>query len=141
MQTDYGVETLPHAFVIDGEGYVNLEWAATVGVSPTDSARANLRPAIERALAGTGTRIDVTSLSVPVLLVVAAFLSFFSPCSFPVLPAFMAYYLKEDAKGAKASNAVAAGRGFLASLGIVTVYGIIAVVVAGAGFAGQALVN
>ena len=71
----------------------------------------------------------------------AAFLSFFSPCSFPVLPAFMAYYLKEDAKGAKASNAVAAGRGFLASLGIVTVYGIIAVVVAAAGFAAQAVVK
>jgi cytochrome c-type biogenesis protein len=141
MQTDYGVVTIPDIFVIDRRGYVVFEWKGTVGVNPTTGVRNDLPPALNRAIAGTATPIDVASLSIPALLVVAALLSFFSPCSFPVLPAFMTYYLKEDAKGAKASKAVAASRGFLASLGIVSVYGIIAVVITALGFAAQAVVK
>jgi cytochrome c-type biogenesis protein len=141
MQTDYGVVTIPDMFVIDQRGFVVHEWKGAVGVHPTEGVRSDLPPALERAIAGNATPINVTSLSIPALLVVAAFLSFFSPCSFPVLPAFMTYYLKEDAKGAKASNAVAAGRGFLASLGIVAVYGLIAIIIAAAGFAAQAIVK
>lgn len=136
----YAVSTIPHAFVIDGRGYVTKDWTPYVGFS-ADSVKRDLSAAFNAALAGTATPIDVTSLSIPALLVVAALLSFFSPCSFPVLPAFMAYYLNLDAKGTKASTKVAAGRGFVASLGIVTVYGIIALVIFAVGFAAQAVVK
>ena len=146
MQGDYGVPTIPHVFILR-DGYVTFDWTPTptIGSTPTDQARSAVGPALERAVSGTATPISVTSLSIPALLIIAAFLSFFSPCSFPVLPAFMSYYLNLDAKGEstgpKASTKTAAGRGFVASLGIVTVYGMIALVVFAVGFAAQAVVK
>ena len=139
VQSKFGIASLPRVFVIDRQGYVTLDWQPTpyTGLSQ-DVVKQAVGSALDRTLAGQAATINVAALSIPALLVVAAFLSFFSPCSFPVLPAFMAYYLNLDAKGEKkASPKVAAGRGFVASLGMVTVYGIIALVVFAAGIAAQ----
>lgn len=139
VQSKFGVASLPRVFVIDREGYVTLDWLPTpyTGLSE-EVIRQAVAPALDRTLEGRSAAINVSALSIPALLVVAAFLSFFSPCSFPVLPAFMAYYLRLDAGGEKkASPRVATGRGFVASLGMVTVYGIIALVVFAAGIAAQ----
>lgn len=141
LMPDYGVISIPRVFVIDREGYVTHDWqpiASDIGL--TEQTKQEIGPAIDRALGGTATPVDVVALSIPVLLVVAGFLSFFSPCSFPVLPAFMAYYLNLEAKGGKAGVGTAAGRGFVASLGIIAVYGLIAAVVAALGIAAQAVV-
>ena len=144
LQLNYNVPTLPRVFVIDRAGYVTGDWSPPIGFT-SETVKREVGADLNAALAGTAAPIDLTAISIPALLVVAAFLSFFSPCSFPVLPAFMAFYLKEDAKGGaegkKASNATAAGRGFLASLGIVTVYGIIALIVFAAGFAAQSVIT
>lgn len=139
VQTKFGIASLPRVFVINREGYVTLDWQPTPYSGLSQSAvKQAVVPALDRTLAGQATTVAVTALSIPALLVVAAFLSFFSPCSFPVLPAFMSYYLNLDAKGErKASPKVAMGRGFVASLGMVTVYGIIALVVIAAGIAAQ----
>ena len=138
VQLRYSVTTLPRVFVVNAQGYVTKDWAPAVGFSAASVER-DMRTAISQSQAGAAG-ITITALSIPALLVVAAFLSFFSPCSFPVLPAFMAYYLKLDAGGTKASTQVAAGRGFVASLGIVAVYGLIALAVFAAGLAAAAFI-
>src|SRR3990170_4269015 len=137
LQTRYGVGTLPRVFVINPQGFVTKDWAPAVGFDSC-SVQKDMTVAIDQAVGGAA--IDVTALSIPLLLVVAAFLSFFSPCSFPVLPAFMAYFLKIDTAGTRATTRVAAGRGFVASLGIVTVYGLIALVILAAGLAASAVI-
>ncbi len=138
LHVRYGVYGLPRVFVIDRNGFLVHDWTSALGLPPTpESVKAEIGPAIDRALQGGASLLDVTALSIPALLIVAAFLSLFSPCSFPVLPAFMAYYLNLDAKGAKVSTKVAAARGFVASLGIVAVYGAIALVLFAAGIAAQ----
>ena len=138
MQTKFGVATLPRLFVVDRNGFVTLNWGPTA-IFSEETVKGVVMPALDGSLAGTASAVSVSSLGVPALMVLAALLSFFSPCSFPVLPAFMAYYLNLDAKGTKAGPKVAAGRGFLASLGMVAVYGIIALVVLTAGLAARNL--
>lgn len=138
VQLRYSVTTLPRVLIVNAQGYVTKDWVPSVGFNAATVQR-DMRSAISLAQAGAGG-ITITALSIPALLVVAAFLSFFSPCSFPVLPAFMAYYLKLDAGGTKASTRVAAGRGFVASLGIVAVYGLIALAVFAAGLAAAAFI-
>src|SRR2546422_568314 len=139
----YGIATIPRVFVIDAAGYVTADWSPSIGFSAATVNR-DIGNAIERALVGTAAPINLIALSIPALLVIAALLSFFSPCSFPVLPAFMAFYLNLDSKGEtdaakKPTAKTAAGRGFVASLGLVTVYGIIALLVFAAGVAAQSL--
>lgn len=135
----YQIGELPRIFVINREGYITRDWFPPIPWSE-ETVKADIGSAIDRAIQGEATPIDVSTLSIPALLVVAAFLSFFSPCSFPVLPAFMAYYLKLDAAGTKSTAKVAAGRGFLASLGIVSVYGLIALAVFAAGLAAASFI-
>jgi len=110
-----------------------------------DKVSAAMAPALDRTIQGNAGTISVTALSIPALLIVAALLSFFSPCSFPVLPAFMAFYMNLDAKGEtdptrKPTTRTAASRGFVASLGMVSVYGIVAGVVFAAGLAAQGVI-
>lgn len=139
VQGKYGVAQIPHVSIIDPAGFLVFEWFATPGWD-ADALGATMADTIERARAGTTQPIDVSALSIPLLLIIAALLSFFSPCSFPVLPAYMAYYLNLEAKGGKGTVRTAAGRGFVASLGMVLVYGLIAAVVVAIGFAAQATV-
>src|SRR5207249_4149310 len=129
--------------VIDKAGYVTEDWEPPLGFT-SQTVTTDIGAALRSAIAGSASAINLTALSIPALLVIAALLSFFSPCSFPVLPAFMSFYLNLDSKGGtdpakKPTTKTAAGRGFIASLGIVTVYGIIALVVFAAGFAAQAV--
>lgn len=79
-----------------------------------------------RALAAGGTALaDIAILAANFLLGVFAF---FSPCGFPMLPAYVAYYLPRG-EGAHPSLARALGRGvgggILAALGALLVLGII----------------
>jgi cytochrome c-type biogenesis protein len=140
MNTKFAVSSLPRLFILNRAGYVTLDWqpSAYTGLSVAVVKNA-VTPVLDRTIAGQASTINVASLGIPALMVLAAFLSFFSPCSFPVLPAFMAYYLNLDAKGTKAGARVAAGRGFLASLGMVSVYGVIAIIVFTAGLAARNL--
>ncbi len=141
----YNVATLPRVFVIDKNGYIITDWSPSPYAPLTkEQVVQSIGGGLAHAVAGTGTPINLTALSIPALLVIAALLSFFSPCSFPVLPAFMAYYMKLDAQGRddptrQTTATTAAGRGFVASLGMVAVYGTIALVVFAAGIAAQSV--
>ena len=126
----YGVGvTLPHVIIVDRNGVVTWNWMATGPLNP-GSNKADLEREISRALAGTAIPTTVAQASVFSLTILAALGSFFSPCSFPLLPGYMAYYLGIDAEAkTKPSTKTAAYRGFLAAIGMILIYGIIAAIV------------
>ena len=145
LEIRYNVPVIPRIFVIDKNGYVAFDWQASPTLTSSAPITTDVGGAIQRVIAGTSGTVNVTAISIPALLVVAALLSFFSPCSFPVLPAFMSFYMNLDAKGGsdptkKPTARTAAVRGFVASLGMVAVYGIIAGVVLAAGLAAQGVI-
>ncbi|MHA1211292.1 MAG: redoxin domain-containing protein [Candidatus Heimdallarchaeota archaeon] len=84
---------LPRTYIIDEEGYITFaESGLTVGGS-------KLRDAIENTIEGTAERVAIISFGVSIgTAFIAGFLSFFSPCAFPLLPGYMAYNLDLMAK-------------------------------------------
>jgi cytochrome c-type biogenesis protein len=115
--------------VIDKEGGILYETAGEVTVG-------SLSPYIDDALAGkTGTQTAgaafIASLGLGGMAVLAGVASYFSPCSFPMLPGYMTYYLRDSQ--VKESYGKAAAGGAVAGMGIMTVYGVIGVVAVAAG--------
>jgi len=85
--------------VIDTNGYIT--WRFTPPPNWSDSAAlatdlgATIQAAYPRA---PSNAIDIQQLSIIVLIALAALSSFFSPCSFPLLPGYMTHYLQLEAK-------------------------------------------
>ncbi len=141
IQGKYGVSTLPHVVIVDKNGVLSWNWIAGGPLDKTGQ-RIDMQRAIDSALAGTALPTTIAQTSVGALAILAAIGSFFSPCSFPLLPGYMAYYLGIDAESKqKPSTATAAGRGFLAALGMIVVYGIIALIVFAIGYAAASFVS
>jgi len=137
----YGTGTdIPHVIIVDKSGVITWNWVASGPLDPAAN-KADMQSQISAATSGTGIPTSVVQGSVFSLAILAAVGSFFSPCSFPLLPGYMAYYLGLDAESKKKpSTATAAGRGFLAATGMILVYGIIAAVVFAVGFSANAVV-
>jgi len=134
VQSKYSVGSLPHVVIVDKNGILTWNWAASGNLDKA-AQRRDMQNAINSALAGNALPTTIAQTSVGALAILAAIGSFFSPCSFPLLPGYMAYYLGVDAESKqKPSTATAVGRGFLAALGMILVYGIVAVVVFAVGY-------
>ncbi len=142
LGSKYGVgSSVPAVVIIDGNGVVTWNWKA-IGPFDPGSQKAEMDSAILSAISGSATPMSVAQVSVPALAILAALGSFFSPCSFPLLPGYMAYYLGLDAQSKqRPSTLVAASRGFFASIGMILVYGIIAIVVFAVGYSAAASVQ
>ena len=129
LATKYKAVQIPNVVVIDKEGCILYETAGEVTVG-------SLSPYIDDALAGkTGTQTAgaafIASLGLGGMAVLAGVASYFSPCSFPMLPGYMTYYLRDSQ--VKESYGKAAAGGAVAGMGIMTVYGVIGVVAVAAG--------
>jgi len=134
----YSVSELVHLFVISPQGNVTWSFVARVGLDAC-ALTGDLNAAVAASLTGTAKSISVESASVYALIAVAAVASFFSPCSFPLLPGYVTHYLQLHAKrgGTKVQGALG---GVAAGFGIVVVYGLVGVVVIAAGAAASAFV-
>lgn len=137
LNTKYEVgQELPKVVIVDKNGGITWSWNPAGPIN----VKEEMRSQISSAISGTGGTATVAQVSVYSLAILAAVGSFFSPCSFPLLPGYMAYYLGLDAESKqKPSTAKAAGRGFLAALGMILVYGIIAVIVFAIGYSAAAI--
>ena len=142
VKNNYGVtQSLPHVVVVDKNGVVTWNWIASGPVTP-NGQREDMQRAIDGAMSGTAVPTTVAQGSVGALAILAAIGSFFSPCSFPLLPGYMAYYLGIDAESKKKPTiTTATGRGFLVGLGMILVYGIIAIVVFAVGYAASGFIG
>lgn len=137
LNTKYEVgQELPKVVIVDKNGGITWSWNPAGPIN----VKEEMRSQISSAISGTGGTATVAQVSVYSLAILAAVGSFFSPCSFPLLPGYMVYYLGLDAESKqKPSTAKAAGRGFLAALGMILVYGIIAVIVFAIGYSAAAI--
>ncbi len=134
MDTDdllakYNAVQIPKVVVIDKEGGILYETTGEVTVG-------SLSPHIDDALAGkTGQQTAggafFASLGLAGMAVLAGVASYFSPCSFPMLPGYMTYYLRDSQ--VKESYGKAAAGGAVAGMGIMTVYGVIGIIAVMAG--------
>src|SRR3989475_4163918 len=104
--------------------------------------RNELEATIALALQGKAPAIDFQQLSIFALAALAGVASFFSPCSFPMLPGYMAFFLTLESKAeTRMSKRRAVLSGTLSSLGIILVYAIIAGILVVIGAAAVSLVQ
>src|SRR3989475_9711585 len=91
--------------------------------------RNELEATIALALQGKAPAIDFQQVSIFALAAIAGIASFFSPCSFPMLPGYMAFFLTIDSKNpGRITKRRAVLSGALSSVGSIVVYAIIAAV-------------
>jgi len=95
----YNVLSLPKAVVVDLDGYITFEESA-LGAKP------DFEILIEEALEGNAERTTFTltaEFGLPFALL-AGFVSFFTPCAFPLLPGYVGVNLKILAKEDESKN-------------------------------------
>ena len=137
----YGVTEVVRIFLVRQDGQIIFD---KTGMNPREeeSLRAALEEKIAEAIGGTSKPIDLQQLSIFALAALAGVASFFSPCSFPMLPGYIAFFLGLDAKNpGQMTKGRAAASGVLSSLGIILVYGIIGVVLLAVGAVAAPYVN
>ncbi|MFP4196025.1 MAG: cytochrome c biogenesis protein CcdA [Methanomassiliicoccales archaeon] len=110
--TDYYVQITPAVFVVDNEAS-----------SPSSTTRSRRK----RSLSPRSSRCcDSMDLSLLALAVSAGVASFFNPCSFALLPAYLSYFLGREEKrspGSYTDNALLGIKyGLLATLGFAAVF-------------------
>ncbi|MCF2142636.1 MAG: redoxin domain-containing protein [Candidatus Heimdallarchaeota archaeon] len=88
LQEKYGVLQIPKTVVIDQNGFITF---AETGFQAGGS---KLEEIIQKTLEGKAEPIFTATFGVSIgAAFIAGFLSFFSPCAFPLLPGYMAYNL------------------------------------------------
>lgn len=124
----YNPLNIPKLVIIDGDRGVTF---TDVGVVSEEELYGEIEKALsgDAALASLGT----TSLGLIGLAIGVGVGSFFSPCSFPLLPGYMSFYLGID-KSRSIRRALLGGGA--AALGLVLVYLLIGIIV---GFGGTAI--
>ncbi|MDP6236070.1 MAG: redoxin domain-containing protein [Candidatus Poseidoniia archaeon] len=92
IELAYSVTGTPKLFIIDKNGQITYEAGGTTGKSVPKSSN-ELELEVNKALTGQGTLVKVRESSIYLFAVGAGVMVFFSPCSFPMLPSYMSFYL------------------------------------------------
>jgi cytochrome c-type biogenesis protein len=116
--TKFAATEIAKVVIINEDGYVVFE---KVGVSETDE----MAEAIEKAQRGEAEVITISPVWIGALAFGAGVASFFSPCSFPLLPGYIGYYLGIEKQrgdlGTKTLRKALPG-GFASAMGILFIY-------------------
>ncbi|MFQ6060247.1 MAG: cytochrome c biogenesis protein CcdA [Thermoplasmata archaeon] len=124
----FGVSRLPKLIIIDRDGYATYEVFE-------DPGSVELRREIDSALKGTAQPISVYTISIFATAAFMGIATYFSPCSFPMLPGFVTYYLSTEAQERRKSLRTVLASGFVSGLGIVLVFLVIGLVTISVGSA------
>ncbi len=119
----YQGTVVPILVIIDSEGYITYERRGV-------PSKNELSREFDKVLEGTAERLDLREYGIYTIAILGGFASFFSPCSFPLLPSYVAYYIRPDGKNKKQTGL---SMGLKASLGIVMVFGIIGAIAVSGG--------
>jgi cytochrome c-type biogenesis protein len=123
----YNSQAIPKLVIINADGYATFE---NQGLTDKNT----LRNELDDAISGKAVAIAITQASIFGLAIFAGIASFFSPCAFPMLPGYIAYYLKKDVEaGGEIPMRKAALSGTISAAGIIIVYLIIGVLMVVAG--------
>ena len=133
-EISYGVEGTPKIFIIDKDGQITYEAGGSPTAKSVPDNPKDLELEVNKALTGQGTLVKVKESSIYLFAVGAGVMVFFSPCSFPMLPGYMSFYLANkkqrvgafDEKAAKETlpDGLAAAAGLM---GILLLVGILLV--------------
>ena len=93
IEISYGVEGTPKLFIIDRDGKITYEAGGSPTAKSVPSNPEDLELEVNKALTGQGTLVKVKESSIYLFAVGAGVMVFFSPCSFPMLPGYMSFYL------------------------------------------------
>jgi cytochrome c-type biogenesis protein len=121
----YNVQGFSNIYIIDKDGYATYH---AVG----EPSREELEKEINKAIIGAQP-ILVQQMSMVIVAILAGVASFFSPCAFPMLPGYMAYFLglqtglKEQSKRNLYKRAVFGG--IAGGIGIISIYIIIGIII------------
>jgi cytochrome c-type biogenesis protein len=111
----YNAQSIPKIVIIDADGYATYEHTGVTDVN-------TLKDELNGAISGEAEAIGIQEASFVSLAIIAGFAFFFSPCAFPMLPGYLAYYLKKGAEeGGKIPLRRAAIAGSISALGIIIV--------------------
>jgi cytochrome c-type biogenesis protein len=116
--TKYAASEIAKVVIINDEGYVVFE---KVGVSDVNE----MRDAIDKAISGEAEIITISPVWIGALAFGAGVASFFSPCSFPLLPGYIGYYLgleKQRGELGKKTLKKALPGGIASAMGILFIY-------------------
>lgn len=132
VMSDYHVSNIPKIVIITPTGYVTYIKEGLVKSDELAKEAASARSGSAPILALGG------EMGFATLAFLAGISAFFSPCAFPLLPGYMTYYLGREAGGEAAADRRKAVRmaligGMAAAAGVLMVYGLMGLVVAGAG--------
>ena len=95
----YGITSIVRVVIVNEEGIITF---SKVGESSTSKLSKNIDDAIEGKAEGVAIS---GGMGLATLAIGAGIFSFFAPCSFPMLPGYMSYYLAKTAQ----QDAAAAG--------------------------------
>lgn len=116
----YGVVAIPKTVIVNPSGAITFSHVGVISVSRLSSE-------IERAESGVTATPFFIGLGLPIIALLAGILSFFSPCAFPLLPAYIGYYLnlskeREGGRGKKKPVTEGLIKGVQPALGILVFY-------------------
>lgn len=118
--------TVPKTLIIDEDGFLNFDKDGVI-------SKDRLRNELDQTISGQNTRIDLKDYGIYTLAIFGGFASFFSPCAFPLLPSFIAYYIT-GAKGKSRTIKSGLNLGVKAALGLLTIFGLIGVLAIGGSY-------
>jgi cytochrome c-type biogenesis protein len=121
LATRFGVAHLPKVVIIDKDGYATYETFDDVGTS-------KFRSEINAALEGTAAPISIAQVSIFATGAFMGIATYFSPCSFPMLPGYVSFYLSTEATEKKKSLGTILASGLISGFGIVLVFLIIGLI-------------
>jgi len=115
----YKGSTVPRTIIIDEEGYLNF---AKDGVVSKDK----LKKELDQTISGENTRINLKEYGIYTLAIFGGLASFFSPCAFPLLPSFIAYYIT-GAEGKSRTIKNGLSLGIKAAIGLLSIFAFIGI--------------
>ena len=86
IEIAYDVVGTPKIFIIDKNGEITYSHIGPISESELSSE-------VEKAISGQGGVVNLKESSIYLFAVGAGVMVFFSPCSFPMLPGYMSFYL------------------------------------------------
>jgi cytochrome c-type biogenesis protein len=86
IEIAYEVSGTPKIFVIDANGEITFSHTGLMSLE-------ELELEVDKALSGQGGVVNLKKSSIYLFAVGAGVMVFFSPCSFPMLPGYMSFYL------------------------------------------------
>ncbi len=116
---EYGGSLVPKIVIIDSERFLTYEKTDVAGEE-------ELKKEMDKVIGGTSEREELQQFGIYGLAVVGGISSFFSPCSFPLLSSYIAYYVRPNDEEKNENKAFEGTKmGIKASLGIVLVFGVV----------------